>query len=460
MALKFAKTNLIRSLAIAIAVCAIVPASSTTAEAATYTVSKTVDTNDGTCDADCSLREAIVAANVGSSVDVIVFSGALAVVLDDPLPPVDYPLGINAGVTAATVEGSAGYVAAYCAGSDYALDLTDIDAAGSTVYNLPLYSLCDRAIKSSVQAPTLSVGPRRADGTLPIGGASPGGDRVDVFFADGPTTDAHESDDYLQTVTATAGVYGFVPGVEPAPGQKLTATSSGLAGTSNFAQRVAVPDDIVSPTFTGAVAVNNAQVRLDFSEPIAAGSVASAGFSLSVGNLARPIIAATPSGNSVFLETNLPWHPGEAGNFLTTDVGRITDYSGNELIGQAASTVFAGPGELDAPVIGSMRFSSNRVCQRVTARCKRGKTYVLISLNKPARVIFNVLRGTVRKKPMVTFVKRLDAGRNRVSFTATVSGKKLPAIGMTLRATAQDVARSFSSSVETPFRVVTNKRDL
>lgn len=460
MALNLAKSKLTHLSAIVIALCVTALAVPTASSAATYMVSKTVDTNDGVCDADCSLREAIVAANAGSSVDVIVFSGALAVTLDDPLPPVDYPLAINAGVTAATVSGSAGYVATYCVGSDYALDLTDVDAVGSTVYNLPFYSLCDRAIKSPVQVPTLSVGPRRADGTLPIGGVSPGGDRVDLYFADGPTTGAHEADDYLQTVTATAGVYGFVPGVEPVPGQKLTATSSGLTGTSDFAQRVTVPDDIVSPVFAGAVAVGNARVRLDFSEPIAAGSVAPAGFSLSVGNLARPIIAATPSGNSIFLDTNLPWNPGEAGNFLTTDAVRITDYSGNELIGQAASTVLAGPGELEAPVIGSMRFSSNRVCQSVTARCKRGKTFVLISLNKPARVIFNVLRGTVRKKPMVTFVKRLDAGRNRVSFTATVSGKKLPAIGMTLRATAQDVARSLSSPVETPFRVVTNKRDL
>src|SRR5262245_14689733 len=38
---------------------------SSTAQAAgnTFTVSKTADTSDGTCDADCSLREAIVAAN-------------------------------------------------------------------------------------------------------------------------------------------------------------------------------------------------------------------------------------------------------------------------------------------------------------------------------------------------------------------------------------------------------------
>jgi len=38
-----------------------------TASATTFTVSKTADTNDATCDADCSLREAIVAANADSS---------------------------------------------------------------------------------------------------------------------------------------------------------------------------------------------------------------------------------------------------------------------------------------------------------------------------------------------------------------------------------------------------------
>ena len=36
------------------------------AQAATFTVTKTADTADGTCDADCSLREAIIAANIAS----------------------------------------------------------------------------------------------------------------------------------------------------------------------------------------------------------------------------------------------------------------------------------------------------------------------------------------------------------------------------------------------------------
>src|SRR5215471_1864274 len=42
--------------------------------ATTFTVTKTADTNDGSCDADCSLREAIIAANNNPGQDTIAFS--------------------------------------------------------------------------------------------------------------------------------------------------------------------------------------------------------------------------------------------------------------------------------------------------------------------------------------------------------------------------------------------------
>lgn len=41
---------------------------------ATYTVTKTADTSDGLCDADCSLREAVIVANGTADNDTIVFS--------------------------------------------------------------------------------------------------------------------------------------------------------------------------------------------------------------------------------------------------------------------------------------------------------------------------------------------------------------------------------------------------
>lgn len=42
--------------------------------AATFVVTKTADTSDGTCDADCSLREAVAAANASPEADIINFS--------------------------------------------------------------------------------------------------------------------------------------------------------------------------------------------------------------------------------------------------------------------------------------------------------------------------------------------------------------------------------------------------
>src|SRR5690242_2200973 len=41
------------------------------AQAASFTVTKTADTNDGVCNADCSLREAISAANLSPGADTI-----------------------------------------------------------------------------------------------------------------------------------------------------------------------------------------------------------------------------------------------------------------------------------------------------------------------------------------------------------------------------------------------------
>ena len=47
-------------------------ASQNATTAQTFTVTKTADTNDGACDSDCSLREAIVAANLNPGSDIIV----------------------------------------------------------------------------------------------------------------------------------------------------------------------------------------------------------------------------------------------------------------------------------------------------------------------------------------------------------------------------------------------------
>lgn len=49
--------------------------------AATFTVTKTTDTNDGACDADCSLREAIVAANATAGADIVTLTSGSTYIL-------------------------------------------------------------------------------------------------------------------------------------------------------------------------------------------------------------------------------------------------------------------------------------------------------------------------------------------------------------------------------------------
>ena len=58
------------ALVVVAAIAARIPGAGT-AHAAVFTVTKTADTNDGTCDADCSLREAITAANAAAGSDNI-----------------------------------------------------------------------------------------------------------------------------------------------------------------------------------------------------------------------------------------------------------------------------------------------------------------------------------------------------------------------------------------------------
>jgi len=65
---------------------------------ATYTVTKTEDTDDGTCDADCSLREAIAASNSTSGgADLITFAAGLTgtITLTNGILTVNEPLVIN-----------------------------------------------------------------------------------------------------------------------------------------------------------------------------------------------------------------------------------------------------------------------------------------------------------------------------------------------------------------------------
>lgn len=70
-----------------------------TANSATFTVSQIADTNDGTCDADCSLREAVVAANASTEADTITFSSLFNTAQTITLGGTDIIITNNGGLT-------------------------------------------------------------------------------------------------------------------------------------------------------------------------------------------------------------------------------------------------------------------------------------------------------------------------------------------------------------------------
>jgi CSLREA domain-containing protein len=73
--------------------------------AATFTVTKTADTDDGVCDADCSLREAITAANAAAGDDTITFATSAngTITLAAELPSLSSNITIDGNGAANTV---------------------------------------------------------------------------------------------------------------------------------------------------------------------------------------------------------------------------------------------------------------------------------------------------------------------------------------------------------------------
>ncbi|MFN8531860.1 MAG: CSLREA domain-containing protein, partial [Anaerolineae bacterium] len=96
--------SLLFSIAVLILMSIITPAQPVFAAA--YTVTKTTDSNDGVCDADCSLREAIAAANSNTDADTISFGvgGTIQLTLGTLIIANDTTLTIEGG--SVTISGN------------------------------------------------------------------------------------------------------------------------------------------------------------------------------------------------------------------------------------------------------------------------------------------------------------------------------------------------------------------
>ena len=426
------------------------------AGAATLTVDDPADTaTPDTCSvavSDCTLRGAIAKANIDSAPDVIDFDDSISsLTIGNALPPVTNPLTIDGGGDVSIV-GNGSY-ASGCQPDQHAIDTT---ASQVQILSLAIHSVCGRAIKSSLAAPTIQIGPRRADDTVSINGSAPSG-AVDIFRADDPASSGEGLELFDNAVPAAGGGYSRL--LSPLPSQSeffsAIATSGGV--TSTFSQRVKRPADLTSPKLIYAVGVTNNIIRLDFDEPLspAIGGV-TAGFSLNMGGVARPVTNVDVSGNSILIASYpVSWGTGEAGTVALTGNGRVTDLVGNEALGAPSQFVFSGPGELGMPEITMLKAAPSKFCRVKTRRCtKRVQTYLKIRVTKPSRVVFRVLTASKRKY-VLRWTRKLPVGTTQVRMLGSMSGRTMPAGWLIVQAVAEDYARNFSAPVEAKFKTLT-----
>ncbi|MBJ7457845.1 MAG: hypothetical protein JHD02_01525 [Thermoleophilaceae bacterium] len=427
------------------------------ASAATYEVDTPLDNVAlSACGAgvgDCSLRGAIDKANGSPGTDFLTFS-VDSVTLDEPMIPITEKLTVTGAGT--TVIGSGSYAVA-CQPDLYAFDLT---TAQVELDRLPIYNVCGRPIRSDLVAPSLRIGPRRSDNTVSFNGTG-GGASVDIYRADSPAGPG-EALEYFESAVAPGGIFSSPLPVLPPTSEKFTAAATDSSGrTSSYSATASTPADLTSPVLNNAVANANNSVRLDFSESIS-GNITGvlAAFTLKMGAANRQVTSVDVSGNSVYVgSASTPWSTGEAGTVAFSGNGRVTDTTGNEVLGEPSKLVYAGPGEISGPVVSRYRASPTKFCQRKTAKCRRGQTYLYVTLNKPARVIFNVYRLKGRR-PVVKYVRRLPAGTSKTRLFGTINGRTLPATSLLVNAVAEDAARNLSPGVDAAFKVVTRKSQL
>jgi hypothetical protein len=305
----------------------------------------------------------------------------------------------------------------------------------------------------NLPAPTdLRVGPRRADGSLPITGNSQPG-TIELFRGD-PMTGPQEF-----TAEAPGGAFAFALNPEPAPGERFSATlTDSASNTSQFAS-VTTPGDLTSPRIVAGVATSLDQVRVTPSEPIAATSVQPEDFSLVMAGSERAVtgVSVAPDGSSVTLTSATPWLHGEAGSVALRAPAGFTDPSGNESPLLGPVRVGGAPGDFVSPRISTLRINPRRkVCITKGPRCKKPGTQVSFISSEDGDAYFTFLRGN-----RVLGQRRYAAkpGRNRIRFDGRLRGRKLTAGRYTVRVGVEDAVGNLSlKQPSLPVRIINTTR--
>jgi CSLREA domain-containing protein len=278
----------------------------------------------------------------------------------------------------------------------------------------------------------LRIGPRRADGSLPLTGQT-GGGSVELWSGSpfGP----------IAPVFTTA--FGVSPGgftynfpSEPAPGTTF-ALDVTAGGTSEYSL-VSVPPDVVSPDIVRARALSTTDVRVVPSEPIDAGSLQPDDFTLTMAGQDRQVAAAslTPDGSEITL-TSSGWKAGEAGYVTLKAAGAVADTSGNASLATTRLRVAAAPGDFLAPIAGRLKLLPKNMCLTHARRCRRTGTRIRFETSEPGKARIVVQRGN--KRIGSRLYGNVAEGMNTLGFNGRLGGRKLRAGRYRLLVYVQDL---------------------
>jgi hypothetical protein len=326
--------------------------------------------------------------------------------------------GVVAGGSGATISG--GQI--HGNGGDGVL----ISGQNNTVTHVVLYGNSGKPIATAAGAnggiappQNLRIGPRRADGTLPLTGNASG--NVELWSGN-PSSGSPPA--FADSFGAGGDfTYNFL--AEPQPGSVFAASVTGGSGSSEFAT-VAVPSDVSSPLASFARALDTANVRIDFTEPLDPASVQKEDFKLTMAGAERAIsaVSVSPGGTFVTL-TSAGWRAGEAGYLDLTNPGAVSDSAGNAMLSAPRLRVAAAPGDFIAPLGSRLSVAPRTICLTHGSNCRKpGMTIKFISTEQgKARMVIKRSNKTVGSR----LYSGIVAGRNTLKFNGRLGSRKLRA---------------------------------
>jgi hypothetical protein len=263
----------------------------------------------------------------------------------------------------------------------------------------------------------LRVGPRRADGTLPVTGSTAVPGALELFR--GP------QQAFAFTGAVVGGDFSVVPSPEPAAGETVGATVTDAPGDTSEYATARVPDDVVSPRLVAAVATSNNTIEVQPSEPVDPPSVQPADFAVQMAGIDRPVLGASPNadGTRITLYFSDRWEAGEAGLMRLSAPGAISDRAGNVSLEPADVHVGGAPGDFVAPVVTGLKLKpSTGICWVIGPRCKRDRTAIVFHSSEDGDAFATIFRGTHRIGE-----RRFSGqpGDNYVRFDGKVLGRRL-----------------------------------